>query len=50
MAWFQQLLREPPNDMPAFSTAVLSDKEAACMSAWLHALPGAETGEGFSAA
>ena len=33
-------LREPPNDMPAFSTAVLSDKDAADMWAWLHSLPG----------
>src|SRR5438105_1438349 len=28
---FQAFLREPPNDMPAYSTALLSDQEAADM-------------------
>jgi len=37
---FQAFLREPPNDMPAFSPAVLSDKDAADMWVWLHSLPG----------
>jgi mono/diheme cytochrome c family protein len=37
---FQAFLREPPNDMPAYSTAVLSDKEAADILAFLRALPG----------
>jgi mono/diheme cytochrome c family protein len=37
---FQAFLREPPNDMPAFSTAVVSDNEAADVWAFLHALPG----------
>jgi hypothetical protein len=41
------LPREPPNDMPAFSTAVLSDKEAADMWAWLHALPGRKQAKDF---
>jgi mono/diheme cytochrome c family protein len=37
---FQAFLREPPNDMPAFSTAVLSDKDAADVWAFLRSLPG----------
>jgi mono/diheme cytochrome c family protein len=44
---FQAFLREPPNDMPAFSTALLSDKEAADMWAWLHALPGRKPAKEF---
>ena len=44
---FQAFLREPPNDMPAFSTAVLSDKEAADMWAFLHALPGRKPAKDF---
>jgi mono/diheme cytochrome c family protein len=44
---FQAFLREPPNDMPAFSTALLSDKEAADMWAWLHALPGRKPAKDF---
>jgi mono/diheme cytochrome c family protein len=44
---FQAFLREPPNDMPAFSPAVLSDKEAADMWAWLHALPGRKPAKDF---
>jgi len=40
-------LREPPNDMPAYSTALLSDKEAADMWAWLHALPGRKPAKDF---
>lgn len=44
---FQAFLREPPNDMPAFSTAVLSDKDAADMWAWLHALPGRKPAKDF---
>ena len=44
---FQAFLREPPNDMPAFSTAVLSDKEAADMWAWLHSLPGRKPAKDF---
>ena len=37
---FQAFLREPPNDMPAFSTAVLSDQEAVDVWAFLRSLPG----------
>jgi mono/diheme cytochrome c family protein len=37
---FQAFLREPPNDMPAYSTAVLSDQEAADIHAFLRSLPG----------
>jgi mono/diheme cytochrome c family protein len=44
---FQAFLREPPNDMPAFSTAVLSDKDAADMWAWLHSLPGRKSAKEF---
>jgi mono/diheme cytochrome c family protein len=44
---FQAFLREPPNDMPAFSTAVLSDKDAADMWAWLHSLPGRKPAKDF---
>jgi mono/diheme cytochrome c family protein len=44
---FQAFLREPPNDMPAFSTAVLSDQEAADMWAFLHALPGRKPTKDF---
>jgi mono/diheme cytochrome c family protein len=44
---FQAFLREPPNDMPAFSPALLSDQEAADMWAWLHALPGRKPAKDF---
>jgi mono/diheme cytochrome c family protein len=44
---FQAFLREPANDMPAYSTALLSDKEAADMWAWLHALPGRKPAKDF---
>jgi len=44
---FQAFLREPPNDMPAYSTAVLSDKDAADMWAFLHALPGRKPAKDF---
>ena len=44
---FQAFLREPPNDMPAFSTAVLSDQEAADMWAFLHALPARKSAKDF---
>ena len=44
---FQAFLREPPNDMPAYSTGVLSDKEAADMWAWLHGLPGRKPAKDF---
>ena len=37
---FQAFLREAPNDMPAYSTAVMSDSEAADIYAFLRSLPG----------
>ncbi len=36
----QAYLREPPNDMPAYSAEVLSDKEVADIHAFLRSLPG----------
>jgi mono/diheme cytochrome c family protein len=44
---FQAFLREPPNDMPAFSTAVLSDREAADLWAFLRTLPGRNPAKDF---
>ena len=44
---FQAFLREPPNDMPAYSAALLSDQEAADMWAWLHSLPGRKPAKEF---
>jgi mono/diheme cytochrome c family protein len=38
---FKAQLREPANDMPAYSTAVLSDQEIADMYIFLQSLPGA---------
>ena len=37
---FVAFLREAPNDMPAYSAEVLSDREAADIHAFLRALPG----------
>lgn len=37
---FIAFLREAPNDMPSFSSAVLSDKDAADIHAFLQSLPG----------
>jgi mono/diheme cytochrome c family protein len=37
---FRALLRDPPGDMPAFSEAVLSDKDVADIYAFLESLPG----------
>jgi mono/diheme cytochrome c family protein len=37
---FVAFLRDAPNDMPSFSTAVLSDKDAADIYAFLESLPG----------
>ena len=37
---FISFLREAPNDMPTYSTAVLSDSEAADIYAFLRSLPG----------
>jgi mono/diheme cytochrome c family protein len=37
---FQAFLRQAPNDMPSYSTSILSDKDAADMLAFLRSLPG----------
>ena len=37
---FKALIRAPSNDMPAFSDAVLSDKDIADVYAFLESLPG----------
>jgi mono/diheme cytochrome c family protein len=37
---FKALIRDPSNDMPAFSDAVLSDKDIADVYAFLESLPG----------
>jgi mono/diheme cytochrome c family protein len=37
---FLAYLRDAPNDMPAYSTSVLSDKEATDIYAFLRSLPG----------
>ena len=37
---FTAFIREAPNDMPSFSTDVLSDKDAADIYAFLRSLPG----------
>ena len=36
---FLSLLRAPPNDMPPYAAAVLTDKDAADIYAYLHSLP-----------
>ena len=38
---FRDLLRDPPGDMPAYSEAVLSDKDIADIYAFVESLPGA---------
>jgi|SRR5208282_2770427 len=37
---FQGVVRNPPNDMPAYSEAVLSDKDVADIYAFVESLPG----------
>jgi mono/diheme cytochrome c family protein len=37
---FRELLRDPPGDMPAYSKAVLSDKDIADIYAFVESLPG----------
>jgi mono/diheme cytochrome c family protein len=44
---FIAFLREAPNDMPSFSTEVLSDKEAADIHAFLRSLPGPKPAKDF---
>jgi mono/diheme cytochrome c family protein len=44
---FVAFLREAPNDMPTYSVAVLSDKEATDIYAFLRALPGRKPAKDF---
>jgi len=44
---FVSFLRDAPNDMPAYSTDVLSDKEAADIHAFLKSLPGRKPAKAF---
>jgi mono/diheme cytochrome c family protein len=44
---FIAFLREAPRDMPTYSKAVLSDKEAADIYAFLHSLPGRKSPKDF---
>ena len=44
---FVAFLREAPNDMPAYSAAVLSDKEATDIHAFLQSLPGRKPAKDF---
>jgi mono/diheme cytochrome c family protein len=44
---FVSFLRDAPNDMPAYSTEVLSDKEAADIHAFLQSLPGRKAAKDF---
>jgi mono/diheme cytochrome c family protein len=43
---FRALVRDPPGDMPAYSEAVLSDKEIADIYAFIESLPGPGTPQG----
>src|SRR5271163_1646717 len=45
---FRELLRDPPGDMPAYSEAVLSDKDIADIYAFLESLPGPRSPKGIS--
>ncbi len=45
---FKAQLREPSNDMPAYSTAVLSDEEIADMYAFVQSLPGTRSAKDIS--
>jgi mono/diheme cytochrome c family protein len=44
---FVAFLREAPNDMPAYSADVLSDKDAADIHAYLRSLPGRKPAKDF---
>jgi mono/diheme cytochrome c family protein len=44
---FIAFLREAPNDMPAYSAAVLSDKDARDIHAFLQTLPGRKPAKDF---
>ena len=45
---FKAQLRDPANDMPAYSTAVVSDQEIADMYAFVQSLPGARSAKDIS--
>ena len=44
---FVAFLRDAPRDMPAYSTGVLSDKDAADIYAYLRSLPGRKPAKDF---
>ena len=44
---FVAFLRDAPNDMPAYSAGVLSDKEAVDIHAFLRTLPGRQDAKNF---
>ncbi|HYC18741.1 MAG TPA: cytochrome c [Pseudolabrys sp.] len=44
---FVAFLRDAPNDMPAYSAAVLSDKDATDIHAFLQSLPGRKPAKDF---
>jgi mono/diheme cytochrome c family protein len=46
---FIAFIRQAPNDMPSFSTDVLSDKDAADIYAFLRSLPGPKSGKDIPA-
>jgi mono/diheme cytochrome c family protein len=45
---FKALVRDPSNDMPAFSDAVLSDRDIADVYAFLKSLPGPRSSKDIS--
>ena len=45
---FKAQLRDPANDMPAYSTAVVSDQGIADMYAFVQSLPGARSAKDIS--
>jgi mono/diheme cytochrome c family protein len=45
---FKAFVRDPSNDMPAFSAAVLSDKDMADVYAFLESLPGPRSSKDIS--
>ncbi len=46
---FIAFIRQAPNDMPSFSTDVLSDKDASDIYAFLRSLPGPKSGKDIPA-
>lgn len=45
---FKAVVRNPPNDMPAYSDAVLSDKDIADIYAFVESLPGPRSPQDIS--